>query len=455
MTASTANIVQRKEPPVSRSSGALWLLYFSTRRLPLVSAALVFAVIAAQVWLVWSDLGLNDEMVLSSAFIGGALLAYPVAAGVGAWIGYRESRLALSSVYDTSTHRVHLARIATVCGPTITIVAGVIIAGLATSISMTILPHRVGMVGAGVVVSTALMVAVWVPIGYLVARRIGHALAVPAVALLGWLLPSLLGTGQGTPSAMFLPAAAPGGDVFPTWNGPVLWWQTGWFGGLILILLAVVMWRPNSRLTVGVLAVGLIAAAGSASAIAHLDFDRHRTIVQNGLPVAQAVCADEDPQLCLHPAFESMRAELHGSFASLMNKVRDTPAYATSLEHRPRGIGQQPAGEVKAFHLDYALPTDSVFARQEYVEGLLDWDACYVDHDPASEPWNTVVYQWLVEDLDNPSRDSDFEPTVDADQRREVRESFMSLTPDARNEWFASHYEQFQRCALTASDFAH
>lgn len=453
MTSAVQTANPRPSGSHSHTSGWHWLRYFSTRPLVLVCGLAVCVILVVQVWLVWSDTGLNEEMTLTSGFIGGAALAYPISAGLGAWIGYREHKFVLRDWHATGTRRSHLGRATVVGGATFALGAGVLAAGLIVAVAMTVLPHRVGMIGTDVVVSTLSMITVWVPLGYIIARHLRYALVVPAVALLGWLLPALFGTGHGTPAAMLLPAVAPGGDVFPTWNGPILWWQVGWFGGLTAVLFAVVLWRWPARMPIALAAGGLIVAISGVSAIALLDFDRHQTVVHNGETVAQSVCEGNSPQLCLHPAFEGLRPEVHATFQELMMKVQGTPAYASVLEHRPRGLGQEPTEGAVAIHLDYALPGDSVLARHEYVESLLDWEACYVDFDPTNQTWATLVFQWLTDELEHPRDEVGLDPTTTQAEWQEVRGNFLALTPEARTAWFATHFETFRYCELTASDF--
>lgn len=434
-------------------TGWAWMWFFSTRPLTLGAAALLFVVIIAQEWRAWANSGLNDHIIVTSEFIGAVALAYPIAAGVGAWLGYRESHLHLGSLYGTTTRRMHVGRLAAIGGATAIIAGAVLASGGVIAVVMLTRPHPVGLLGLDAIVSSTLMTAVWVPLGYLVARRIGHILTVPAMAFLGWLVPVMFGTGQGTPASMLLPAAAPGGDVFPEWNGSMLWWQASWFGGLLMLLIAAVVTRPGARAPRALALAGLFASVLGLIGIVALDFDRHRTTVLNGAIIDQDWCDGQSPQLCLHPAFADIRGELEGKFSDLMDKVHGTPMHTDTLEHRPRGIGQEPSQGSEAFHLDYAKSGDGTLAVQEYIEGQLDFEACYLDFDPSSEPWVTIVNQWLMGSLGDTSLDGAFTTVVSEIERRGVRESFAALTSDARNSWFRDHYDKFQHCALTAEDF--
>jgi hypothetical protein len=402
---------------------------------------------------VWRSNGLNDGVVLGSAFMSGAAFAYAVAAALASSIGYREQKLGLDQLTRVSAFPSNRSRLAVLSGISLWFVLATVLGGLVVNLGMLVTPHLVGHLGPAPILATAFMVALWVPLGYLAGRRFPHLLVVPLVAIVGWLLPSMTPGGQGTPLSMLLPATATGGSTFVAWNGPIMWGQFLWFGGLWCALVSSLVYRRRSVLPMVFTTLGIVLCVAGFAIISNFQFARFVSTASNDVAVPNDRCDGEAPVICLQPAFEGLRPELAHGFGSLMEKLSGTPSYAERIEHRPRGIGQEPPAGTKAFFLDYAKPTFSSVAVAEYVEGLLDLEACYGTDTSASLPWSSIVYQWLTGTLSDSESDTQYAGALDPSERREVREQYLALTESERHAWFVDHYEAFTTCTLVASDF--
>lgn len=430
-----------------------WTAYAATRALAVAASVLVALPLIGRAYYVWQDAGLNEGITLSSAFMSGAALSYAVAAGMGAWIAHRERKLGLDQLTGLSVFPSDRSRLATLGGTSLALVLPVVVAGVIVDIGMLASPHRVGTLSVASVLATAFMVALWIPVGYLCGHVIRHFLVVPLVAIAAWLLPSLAGGGQGTPVSMLLPAISPGGSPFTAWNGAVMWAQLLWFAGLWCLLAGVLTYRRHAPSPVITALLGVASGLVGFLMMAHLDFARFVPTAVNGAPIENEQCGGSSPTICLHPAFEGLRPELTETFRSLMQKLAGTPGFGETVEQRPRGVGQEPSPGAAAFFLDYARPTDSHLARGEYIEGLLQPEACFATDPSASLPWTSIVYQWLTDSLADPAGDAQYAGAEDQAQRQAAREHFLSLTESERHAWFVAHYDGFVTCSLRASDF--
>lgn len=444
---------EAREPRRSNAGTWRWMTHAATRTSTITAAILVALPVVGWAFYVWRSNGLNDGVTLGSAFMSGASFAYAVAAGLGSWIGYREQKLGLDQLTGPSVFPSNRSRLTILCGTSLALVLATVLGGVVVNLGMLAAPHRVGHVGLAPIVATAFMVALWMPLGYLVGRRFPHLLVVPLVAIAGWLIPSMTPGGQGTPLSMLLPATATGGSTFTVLNGSIMWGQLLWFAGLWCALVSVLVYRRGSLLPMVFAALGIMSCVLGFALMANLHFARFVPAVVNGELIDYDRCAGNAPVICLHPAFEGLRPELASTFGSLMQKLAGTPGYAEKIEHRPRGIGQDPAAGTKAFFLDHAKPSDSRIASAEYVEGLRDPDECYGTDTSASLPWSSIVYQWLTETLPDPDSDTQYAGALDPSERRKVREQFLALTESERHAWFVDHYDRFATCTLVASDF--
>jgi hypothetical protein len=63
-------------------------------------------------------------------------------------------------------------------------------------------------------------------------------------------------------------------------------------------------------------------------------------------------CAGSNPQLCLNPELNPVRAKVEAVIAPIVSQLAGTPFAIHRLEHRPRGVGQVPTPGAVAFALD-------------------------------------------------------------------------------------------------------
>ncbi|WP_029067882.1 hypothetical protein [Jonesia quinghaiensis] len=352
-----------------RDTTTAWVWFYATRRLPLIAAALIVLLLLVTIAQRWAEERLNHGLLMTATLYDGATMIYAIAACLGAWGGLREHRLSLRVLDDSDTASWRRGRFVRIAGPICAVTGSIALASIITALTMLALPHRSGPLHVGAIIALISMAGLHVPIGYYFGRCFPHVLTVPAVGGAALVIASSLGNGQGTPASILLPSGGVGGDAFSTWNPTTIWAQAVWFTGLLLTVLSLIAWRGTATKRVVVIAVALSATlicAGVSLASQH--WTRFDAGITNGEPIPNAYCVGKEPTVCVPPAYRGIAAELAETFRPVTQQTANTDHPITTLELRPRGIGQTPTPGATAIHLDTAVPGASSIALQEFLE---------------------------------------------------------------------------------------
>jgi len=426
--------------------GGRWYVRTVRRPESVVAAATIAVVCTASTLNTVVPTGLNDGTVTTGALITASLFAYVVTGTLAAWLGVAERRSGLDQLSRTSVGRWYRDRFVRVLAAGSVTAAGFVMCAVVTLAWSLGHSYRSGLIDLGAVCACVLMIAVHAPVGYLVGRWLPTRVTPLAVAVLTLLLDSSLGSSYGSTISLLVPASSVDPSAFVTWNGHVFLAQCVWFAGVFGSLTVVCVGRADQKrravlvaiLSVSVALVGLLL-------LAPYHGKRFAPGVVVGVDARQARCAGDDPKLCVPPAYRGVRAQLAEQFHGFMGRVEGTPAWASRLELRPRGVGQKPSQGARAIHTDVATSAAPGLAVEEYVDDLLS-DTCWDTDAGKALPWEQIVHDWLI------AGSPEGAPPA-PDSAASARAWFTGLDADEQRSWFREHYADFAACRLDAGDF--
>lgn len=187
---------------------------------------------------------------------------------------------------------------------------------------------------------------------------------------------------------------------------------------------------PSLALKVGLTAVVLVGV-GTLTALV----SSPQQPLDYSVQIDASNCAGSAPEVCLHPAYESVRASIEPDLNRMAERVADTPFAFQKVEQTDRGVADVTPEGVPALHVDDGAEGWSRAAELELVQQMMDprfettW--CKTGETRNAEYLPTVAFEyWLVyggavRDLGLPSdivrdvRDIDTMP-------REVRKAWLS-----------------------------
>jgi hypothetical protein len=428
-----------------RHAGALVMV----PALTLLGAALTWGVVSPGVHR-WDD--------LTGSLVTILLVLGPVAAGVAAWAGGRESRrgtgwLRLLSVRPAS-HALGLqlaAHAVVVLAGYLVVVAGFCVLWALRGASGTPLAlwPAAGVAGLAVFVAvgfTVGVVAPWRITPPLVAAA-AYGLSVWVGLRSSWWALLFPAQDMAHPPAFYRPSSTLFAGQIACWTGLLV---TG------LAVAAVVLDRPGGRrLGLRVAAGGLgLALIGTGGAAVHAqDNDRYPVRVLH-----QHVCATSpQAQVCVQPDFRAGLAALTRRFGLLSARLAGTPGTATSYVQSPYGE-QQRNRSVRGFYLEDLGPDAVDIAVDSVVDQTFPPAAC--TRSEGEPTWRLVerielrgmAADWLASPhpATPGSTRSGTGPDTASVQRAARR--FADMDERARHTWLAEHFRDVAACRLSPTD---
>lgn len=382
-----------------------------------------------------------------SALGNSVMLMGPIAAAAAAYAGGMSKRRRMGSWEALSTR-----------GPTAAGMTAMAAIGLWTLASFVVVVAVVfGMVAASATwsgpdlprtLATGSGLILQVVIGYLIGRVVPRRFTPVAVAVLFYALSVFSYSGVfGYRWQFLLPINLQLYDEYTRLNPAVAPGQLLWYfgiGGLTVSGWALLRGRTSRMPTYLAVGCSVLAFSGAGILVAQ---DGHGN--QPGVVITWT-CRGRAPELCLHPALESVRPSFAAQLEPVAARLAGTPFELRRVEQRPRGLGSAPSPGAVAFGLDDDRPGSVRRAVQDVGVGSLGVQrACYRSEEDdlrRGYPYATVVGASVVGDPALAFVDS---PDVSA-----AASWLNTRTDEQLRTWLTQNEEEIRTCRLTAADFA-
>ncbi|MFD0424313.1 hypothetical protein [Streptomyces parvus] len=434
----------RDVPQLPSESGfrASALAFTAPLRIELTRSGLLWFVpvlVGVGVAVAWNSLrpGVAYWPSATTAVNASVVITGPLVAGVATWLGSRERRRGLTHLRTMSSRSGWLFPAAEMAALLLWVVFsyGVV---LLTVVLRTLFMGPSGHLGPSAVLAGAMGLCVHAAAGYLVGRCWSAKVAPPLVAICAFGI-TLYGSGQyGSPWYVLFPVLIDVPDPFSAWQPGLYWRQLLWLASLVALLVGVAfhaVWRSRA-LRVCVAVAAALAVLGGV-----LTWQLRGVYFQPGEPSFTYACRQDGIKVCVNPTFRAALPDLVTGFSDIAGKLDGTPGEFTGLEQRPRGVGGDASAGFRPIHMDSLGPGWLSEARSEFLQELVDQDAC-MDADEDRYLLTEAVASWIADDA--VSKD---------DARASAVNHLRSLSPDESTVWMNQHFADFQRCALAPSDF--
>jgi hypothetical protein len=230
--------------------------------------------------------------------------------------------------------------------------------------------------------------------------------------------------------------------------------QAVWYLGLTALSFAAVLAVVGSRLSAVIAAVGVVCLVAGALTVRET---RGQAVHSDPDSAGPMTCAEQSGlRICVLEAYGASLPELLDAFGPLYVLTRGTALeFPASLQHLPRGIGDDPAPGSVSLHLD-ALGPNSI--GQDSVHGaLLEFTqteiVCRDRRDYADAPDGGLWMVPVAAVLANEGR-LDASLVIGELGRLEAAVAFLQeMSASELRTWLDDHAERIVACELDADDY--
>ncbi|MEV7481134.1 hypothetical protein [Streptomyces halstedii] len=361
----------------------------------------------------------------------------PLVAGMATWLGAREKRRGLAYLRALSPRADWLY-------PAAELIAVLAWTALSYAVVLLTVALRTSFMGAtgrfslSAALAGAMGLCLHAVAGYAVGRC-WHGRIVPPLVAIGAFVITLYGSnGYGSSWYLLFPVLIDDPDPFSAWQPGLYWRQLLWLFALVALVTSLcfaAVSRSRALLACVAMSAALAVTGG------YVTWQLRGVYFEPGEPDFTYACRQGTVTVCVNPTFRAALPELDESFAEISGKLDGTPGEITRLEQRPRGVGGAASPGAHAIHMDNLGPGWLGEVRSEFLQELVDQDAC-MDAEEDAYLLTESVASWMADEVVPESSRSAY-----------ASDHLRDLSPEESRAWLNAHFTQFRECSLDSSDF--
>ncbi|MEF9906188.1 hypothetical protein [Streptomyces sp. P9-A2] len=361
----------------------------------------------------------------------------PLVAGMATWLGAREKRrgLVYLRVLSPQADWLHLAAelIAVLAWTAFSYVFVLLTVALRTSFM-----GATGRFSLSAALAGAMGLCLHAVAGYAIGRCWHGRIAPPLVAIGAFVITLYGSGGYGSSWYLLFPVLIDVPDPFSAWQPGLYWRQLLWLFALVALLTSLCLagvWRSRILLACVAFSAALAVAGG------YVTWQLRGVYFEPGEPAFSYACRQGTVTVCVNPTFRAALPDLEAGFSEIVRKLDGTPGEVTKLEQRPRGVGGAASPGAHAIHMDNLGPGWLSEVRSEFLQELVDQDAC-MDAEEDAYLLTESVAAWITD-----------EAVPENSRSAYASDHLRGLSPGQSRNWLNDHFTQFRECSLVSSDF--